>query len=110
MYCNNCGHKLVEGSNYCSDCGQKVKPQSASNSQKDRLTFTVFISLLSFSGLWIPILGAILGIVGLVLTLRTQSNNETITARTVAIVFSVLGLGATLMAFVYWTRIYTGII
>ncbi len=31
MYCNNCGHRNPEGSNFCSTCGAPLSPQSTSD-------------------------------------------------------------------------------
>lgn len=59
-YCNNCGSKLPENSNFCPNCGYSFSNQvviSQNNVQRESAGSLAVVGIISFS---IPIIGIIL--------------------------------------------------
>ena len=38
-YCNNCGKKLINGSNYCDNCGYKIKKQNIVKKEETKTSY-----------------------------------------------------------------------
>ncbi len=95
MYCENCGNKLTENSQYCTKCGHKknvIETTTAPPKEGDgKRTASIVLGILSLAGVVLLIfspISLILGLIGLILAIKA---NKT-TNNTVGIVLNAIGL------------------
>lgn len=106
MYCQNCGAKREKDQNFCGNCGAALTPENQSQkASAGLLTLGVILSILTYTGIWIPLLGFIFGITSLAIVLRTPSHDNNYIGKYVAGTFSVIGLIITFYAFIYWMQV-----
>ena len=96
MYCENCGKKLNENGNYCANCGEKINNLSILNEKNSESTENIRIASivlggLSLGGALLFILAPvsfILGIIGLILAIKSHRNGNNV----VGIVLNAIGI------------------
>lgn len=112
MYCVNCGTKRQAKQNYCANCGvafneptHKTGVITGADKHSNRLLVAIALSVLTFVGIWVPVLGVIIGIFAITVAKTVPTTPEARTGKYAVAVFSVLGLFASVLAFFYWAQV-----
>ena len=117
MFCPNCGAELPEGTLVCLKCGVPTSPQNnvSATTQSQRAPKSVggFIcGLLGFLFDWMPIVGLVLSIIGVVMCSRGQkevrknpaaySNSGLLTAGMVLGIIGIVASSIVLIITIVW--------
>ena len=88
MYCKNCGNQINDKAVICPNCGVRTSDVP----DKKKKDSSILLGILSFAGYFIPLLGWILGGIGLSQAIRSKNK--------IGIVLCIIGLAlATFMFF-----------